>query len=123
MQLLLYSQHSNENTDILSTLAESVISHNALYECHSIEEVGFILRHSHISGTIALLFVADYDDLVNLLSLKDIFSYIRLIIVLPTHNEELIALAHRLRPRFLTFIDESHYTLKDVLKKILHNEE
>ncbi|MGA1825801.1 MAG: hypothetical protein ACMUIP_14190 [bacterium] len=122
MQLLFYSKNSNDNIDQLYTLAESLINHNNLFKCQTIEDVNYSLRHHHMSTTIALLFVANQDDLLNLLSLQEIFSYIRLIIVLPTRDEELIALAHRLRPRFLTFTDENPYDLKDVLKKLLHNE-
>jgi hypothetical protein len=46
-------------------------------------------------------------------------SAVRLVLVLPDEEDETIALAHGLRPRFVTYADGDYSELREVLQKML----
>jgi hypothetical protein len=47
-----------------------------------------------------------------------VFRDVRIILVLPDTEEQTIAMAHRLRPRFLTYIDSNIAALGTVVSKM-----
>jgi hypothetical protein len=61
------------------------------------------LKKPRYEPTCAVLFAPDRQDLVDLLSIQRLFRNIPIILVIPTGNDDTIALAHRLRPRFLSY--------------------
>jgi hypothetical protein len=52
------------------------------------------------------------------LNIKHLFRNTRVILVVPDLSEETIALAHRLRPRYLTYVDGNFPALQTVVDKM-----
>lgn len=69
------------------------------------------------ADAVALLFPIDRTDLMNLVALSEFLNGIPVFIVLPDQNPDMAALAHRLRPRFLTFTEDSLTDLFSVIRK------
>jgi hypothetical protein len=61
------------------------------------------LKKPRYEHTCAVLFAPVMQDLVDLLSIQLLFRNIPIILVIPTGNDDIIAMAHRLRPRFLSY--------------------
>jgi len=55
----------------------------------------------------------------NILSIGHLFQNIRIILLVPSKEAETVALAHQLRPRFLTDINSDFAEITAVLKKML----
>jgi hypothetical protein len=70
---------------------------------------------------VAVLTATTDQELEDLLSLQDLLSDIRVILILPDRTPNTISKAHRLSPRFLTYFDSDFEELKAVLHKMRQN--
>jgi hypothetical protein len=70
------------------------------------------------SDVIALLIPAGDADLQNLVALSEFLNGIPVLIVLPDQDPKMVAIAHQLRPRFLTFEGDDDSYLLSVIEKL-----
>jgi hypothetical protein len=68
---------------------------------------------------VALLAATDQKDLGNFLSLQRLFLNVPLILLVPDRTNETMALAHRLRPRFLSDVQGDFTAVIEVLRKMV----
>lgn len=68
---------------------------------------------------VVILIAANRQALSQLLSLKGFLRGIRIILGLPDDKEETIALAHRLKPRYLCYLNDNYSELNLVVSKML----
>ena len=68
--------------------------------------------------TTAVLLATSKEELMRIYALKDLFDGIRKIIILPDGEQVTISLAHKLYPRFLSYIDSDFSDVAAVLKKM-----
>jgi hypothetical protein len=68
---------------------------------------------------VAVLLISRKEELVKILSIQKQFRNVRIILILPDRKDDTIALAHRLRPRLLTYTDSSFEEVFAVLVKML----
>jgi len=68
--------------------------------------------------TIAIIFAADKEDLMDIISMKYFFSDVRIVLILPNRRKDIIALGHTLRPRFITYKDADFRELLSVIHKM-----
>ena len=61
------------------------------------------------------------EDLVDLLSIRNLLDDLRVILLLPNREKETINKGHTLRPRFLTYADSNLLNVAAVLSKMLRN--
>ena len=76
------------------------------------------LRKPTFEETIALFLVAEQRDLLDLAALEPLLNNCRVILILPDGEEKTIAMAHRLRPRFLSHRDSDFADVAAVLGKM-----
>lgn len=69
--------------------------------------------------SLIVLYPADRQELRKLVEMQDLFTDFRLILIAPDDTDETIALAHRLRPRFLCYIDDYADKVGEVAWNIL----
>jgi hypothetical protein len=79
------------------------------------------LRQPRHNLAVAVLVAASRQELLELLSIRDLLDGIRIILVLPDRQDDTIAKGHRLYPRFLTFADSDFLDVAAVLSKMLRN--
>ncbi len=79
------------------------------------------LRRPQGELSIAVLLAGTRDDLLDILSVKNLLERTRIIIILPDRNEDTISKGHTLFPRFLTYADCDFNWIKTVLEKMLSN--
>lgn len=85
----------------------------------SIEELVHGLHRFYDRDTIVILRAGDREELLRIVSLRNLLQGLRVIILLPDREEETISLAHRLRPRFLGNSEDDLSDTLSVLRKML----
>jgi len=85
----------------------------------SIEELANRLLHLVDHDAIVILQAGDRQELLRILSLRDVLQGVRVILLVPDREEETISLAHRLRPRFLANSESGFSDTMSVVQKML----
>ena len=118
MNLLVYATKSGEVAQRLRQATEEIVPKKNLEFFRNISSLSYRLQQPMNGLKIAIL-VADSDqDLADFLSLQELLSDIRVILVLPNPEPSKIAKAHNLGPRFMTYGDSGFEDLKAVLGKM-----
>jgi hypothetical protein len=118
MKIFLYSKVGDPSGNKLNKLIETDLPGVEMAVYRTIDDLSQSLRHPREDSGVAILFVPNQEDLKNILSIRYLFQNIR-IILLPSKEAETVALAHQLRPRFLTNINSDLAEITAVLKKML----
>jgi hypothetical protein len=87
--------------------------------CHTIGSLYQELCQPKDESSIAVLLAATQKDLLDILSLRDLLSDLRLILILPDTEDDTIAKGHVLCPRFVSSVDSDFSAVSAVLKKML----
>lgn len=85
----------------------------------SIEELAQVLHRLYDHNTIAILQARDREELLRIISLRELLQGMRVILLIPDREEETISMAHSLRPRFLGSGKSDLSDTMSVLRKML----
>ena len=119
MKIFLYSKVGDQSGDILEKIIKTHLPEVEMVVYKTIDDLSQSLRHPTEDSGVAILLVSNQGDLQNILSIRHLFQNIRIILLLSNKTAETIALAHQLRPRFLTNINSDFAEITAVLKKML----
>jgi hypothetical protein len=89
--------------------------------CHTFDELSHWLRRPIYECFVAVLIAADREELSGFLKLKDLLSYVKLILIVPDQDDETLTNAHKLRPRFLSFSMNDFSEAASVLAKMIED--
>jgi hypothetical protein len=119
MRVLAYGKGSAEN---VLEVVESVVSREDIEVCGDLQCLSAKLRKTRDpldeKALVIILVPANRDDLREILSIQPLLQNARTIVVAPNQETETVAMAHMLRPRFLTYAGEDPCMLTAVLHKI-----
>jgi hypothetical protein len=118
MKIFLYSPAGDPSGDRLSDLIKTSFPEAGMEICRTIRDLSQSLRQPAEDSGVAVLLVSDREDLMNMISLRHLFQNIRIILLLPNKEPETVAMAHQLRPRFLTGRNSDLAEVAAVLKKM-----
>jgi len=116
MRVLVYGKGSAEN---VLAVVESVFSKENVEVCGDLQSLSVRLREPLEEPVLILLVPATPGDLQEILSIRQLLENVRTIVVAPNQETETVAMAHILRPRFLTYAGEDPRTLTSVLYKMI----
>jgi hypothetical protein len=122
MNLIVFVPTKNRNTRRLFDAIEKLKLDAGLELHHS---AGSLFRRlcqparEILAGVLVMTRREDFDQIF---VLRELLDDIPLIIVLPDGNEDLVPRAHLLRPRFVTFWDQSLTEVPAVLARMLRRE-
>jgi len=122
MDMIFYSPTMNGRPEErLQTMMEKLIPGGRPEACRTVDDLAARLLEPHNDLTIVLLLAADKDDLFDLASIGDLFHIhnARIIVVVPDRDKDTVSLAHRLRPRLLTYADSDFAEVFAVLNNII----
>ena len=119
MKVLLYARESAEPGNKLQNFLETHVPGSNPEVYHTIEGLAERLKAPHRGEVVAVLQANSQEDLAALLSIRHRLQDIKTILLAPDREEETIALAHQLRPRFLSYINNDLYPVAAVLEKML----
>ncbi|NVM22502.1 MAG: hypothetical protein HWN68_12065 [Desulfobacterales bacterium] len=125
MNLIFYSRDTEAIGDQLQRVIESIETQaiNEVELHRTIDSLSRRLRRPTYDVAVAVLLAATKEDLLDMLSIRDLIRNLRIILVLPDTEDATIAQGHSLRPRFLTYADSNFAEVAGVLNKMLGNTE
>jgi len=118
MKLLLYTTASPRVAERAKTVLEPLVPEGDVEIYRTINALSRRLRQPKADLTIVVLLLASREDVLDLLAIRHLFRNVRIILVVPDLEDETIALAHRLRPRFLSYVDGNFPGLATVVNRM-----
>lgn len=119
MKILLYSSAEEEPKIGIRERLRNLVPEENLEIYRSIEELVHGLYRLYSYDTILLLQAKDREELLRIVSLRDLLQGLRVILLIPDREGDTISLAHRLRPRFLSNSENDFSDTFSVLQKML----
>jgi hypothetical protein len=117
--ILLYTKYPNKDKNELSKLCEELIPREENEICQSFESLLARLHKPHHNILVLILQISDYEELKGIVSVHSFLNDIPIILILPGREADTIAMAHSLRPRFLTYKDNDLSDVRAVLTKMI----
>lgn len=118
MDLVFYCAADNRTGERYLQELESVNPKVAITVCCSPVELSERLKRPRFDLLAVVLLVADHRDLSDLLALCDLLWDARVVVILPNQENETLIKGHRLRPRFLAYVDGKAGDVSQVLTKM-----
>jgi hypothetical protein len=119
MQILFFTTQSDLAAKHLQSVIKTLILKDQLEMYRTFDSLSRRLCQPSNNLDIAVLTVTNGKELRKILSLSDLLSDIRIILILPDSKPDTISKAHTLGPRFLTYLDSDFGEVKSVLSKML----
>lgn len=119
MKLLYYVKTMDDTGKKLHSVIQSVVPLSQVETHRTIESLNRRLRKPVNNLNIAVLLVSNREDLLDLLTLRDLFWNLRIILIIPDSRSETVAMGHLLRPRFLCYTDGNLNHVAAVLGKMI----
>lgn len=121
MRTLFYIPESCNDAGLIEQITASLDGQEGREVACTLEGLCQALRRPGERPHLAVLVAASTEDLMGLVSLRDLLQDIPVLLVGPDREEQDLALAHLLRPRFLTFVDSNLAELAAVRAKMIEN--
>jgi hypothetical protein len=122
MKIFLYAKVSDQAGDKLAKTIKTYLPEVEMLVYRTVDDLAQGLRQPGRDSGVAILLVSNQKDLKSLLSIGYLFQNIRIILLVPNKEAEIVALAHQLRPRFLTDIHTDLAEVTAVLKKMIKDQ-
>jgi glycerol dehydrogenase-like iron-containing ADH family enzyme len=119
MDLFIYSTVSEENRKQLEDSFKALVPKEKMEVFRSFDDFSQRLKLPAQSKSIAVLAPGSRQELQEILSRIDLLRDLRIIVIAPDHEAETTAVAHQLRPRYLTYLNGDFGDLAAVLDKML----
>ena len=119
MDLFVYSTASEENQKRLEDSLKVFAPRGKIEVFRSFDDFSQRLKLPVPSESIVVLAPGSPHELQEILSRIDLLHGLRLIVIAPDHEVETTAIAHQLRPRYLTYFNGDFEHLAAVLHKMV----
>ena len=121
MRILTYAKHQGE---AVLELVERIVPEKHIEVCQTIEHLSDSLRRpAEKKEMLVLLAPATRQELQEIVSIQPLLENYPIIVIAPDQEGETVAMAHLLRPRFLTYSGEDPWALVAVMRKIMDRQE
>jgi hypothetical protein len=118
VKVFLYTTAVEEVAESVRQAIAPAVSGGRLEVYRSAGNLARRLRQPKDDLTIAILLFGTSEDFLDVLAIQHLFRDVRTIVVVPDIRVETIAMAHRLRPRYLAYIDGNLSGLSTVVDKM-----
>jgi hypothetical protein len=119
VKILFYSSKRQAPGVSIGASLRKLVPNEQIEIYRSIEDLTNGLLQLLDPDAIVILQVGDRQELLRILSLRDLLQGVRIILLVPDREEETISLAHRLRPRFLASSESGFSDAMSVVRKML----
>ena len=119
MALMLYLPDEKPATERLLQVIAHCVPGEDIEICRSVQALSERLRKPVFDVCAAVLFVASGEDLAKILMFHDFLWNLRVITILPDSEAHMIAKAHLLRPRYVTWDDDNFESVGIILKRLV----
>lgn len=114
--------YAAENTPVVEALEQIVASElpaHPLIRCRTLSFMEQRLRCPRNGIDVILISISDAIEMRLLSAMRLLLIDLRLVMVLPWRDEDIIAWAHKLGPRFIAFADNGYEQVGPVLNKMI----
>jgi len=118
--LLFYASITNEISERILGLVEESVPKVNIEVFRTIAGLSARFHQLRDDAFVAVLLTESRKELMDFLSLSNLFRDIRIILIVPHQDEDPIALGHRLKPNFLCYKYSDFTEIVAVVNKILH---
>ena len=122
MDVILYLPLEDGRGELIKKLTDIIVHVDRAEVYRTVETFSSRLKQPTEDTPIALLLAPSKKDLREILSISDLLSDIRIILILPDREDDTIAKGHSLHPRFLSYLDSDFKEIADVMGKMLEGE-
>ena len=119
MNVLFYIPVTGEAGEKIHRVVEMAAPKARTEVFRSIKDLSWRLCRPAESPAIAVLLAGDEEDLLSIVSIRQLLSEIPIILILPVRDHSTTAMGHSLSPRFLTYMDGNFEEVGAVLGKML----
>ena len=119
MMLLVYAKAKNGVSTELKQILNGRSSGVCLETYSDLDDVFQRLRQPRLNLKIGVLSIGSEAELDRLLTIRELLSDMRLVLVLSDKDPQTVAKAHALAPRFITFSDAGVDPLVSVVEKMM----
>ena len=119
MKLLFYAKVLEGFGNKVLGVIQSLVPLSQIETHRTIESLDCKVRQPVNNLNTAVMLASNKEDLLDLLSLRDLLWNLRIILIIPDRKAETIAMGHMLRPRFLSYVDSDFNDVSAVLEKML----
>jgi len=118
MNVLFYMRTPGAKEDALLGAVAPFVSGGSLEVFTDLRSLAARIRKPKDAPSIAVVYNPNAPDLGALVSMRELLRGVRVLLVLPDEDEETITLAHRVRPAYITYIDDGPSGIVSVLKRL-----
>ena len=122
-RLLVFATQGNRAWAKLEKVIDELHLPDEPQICHSVDELRKELINRNGQTIVALFVVRSGEELEEIAAIKSYLDDVRIILILPDHDEETSAKGFALHPRFMSYVDFDFMEISAVLGKILTIEE
>jgi DNA-binding NarL/FixJ family response regulator len=119
MMLLLYAKARNGVSQELKQILNGRSSDVCLETYSNLDDLFQRLRQPRLNLKIGVLSIGSEAELDRLLTIRELLSDMRLVLVLSDKDPQTVSKAHALAPRFITFTDAGIDPLVSVVEKMM----
>ncbi len=119
LNLLFYTSSCGKIAKQVQAVAEALVPRDRLDICQTLGNLAHRLGRPGNIPDIAVLFACNTKELESFISLREFFSSIRILLIVPNRKRSTIERSHLLGPRYLGFSDGDVREVKAVLSKML----
>lgn len=118
MTLLIYSQKRDSAEKFLH-IVDLLIPEKKLKFFSSIVDLSDELRRPVLSRRIVILFASSKEELEDIISIRELLTDAKIILIVPDANPSTLARGHTLRPRFLCTCNSDFVDIVAVLSQMI----
>ncbi len=119
MKLLLYANWKNKAKKRLQDAIENIFPKKQIEIYRTIDNLSKGLCRPKYDVVAAILFAGNRKALSDLVSIRDLLSDLKIILILPDRDNDTVSIGHSLFPRYQSFADSDFTNVAAVLKKML----
>ncbi len=123
MGVLFFANGTDETSHLLLAEIELVVKTTEIEIFRTTENLKSRLYRFIHNLEVAVLLASSRKELQYIVSIRDLFGDIRIILILPDRERDTISQGHKLYPRFLSYVDSNFADVAAVLAKMLKNME
>lgn len=119
MDLFVFSTVSGKGQEQLKESLKTFFPKRKVKICQTFEKLSQRLKLPAELGSIVVLAPGSREDLLRILSKRDLLRGLRTVVIAPDHEVETTGIAYQLRPRYLTYLNGNFGDLAAVLHKMV----
>jgi len=118
VSMLVYSSERNGVEERLLKAIQPLASSEKIETYRTIKSFSQRLRQPLSGFDVAVLLTVSKKELLEILSIRDLFSDVRIVLILPDGDKDTVSKGHTLYPRLVTYVDSDFKDLAVFLKKL-----